>query len=432
MRNTFLIMQREYLQRVRTKAFIIFTILMPLFMTVAVLGPAKLVSLKSAGTRKIVVVTSNPEIADLIKAQMEAKPATSTGGKIGDDDQNPAPKYAVTTKIDTEGELRKQLTAEVSDARIDGYIWVTDNEIAGHKFTYSTRHASDFIDASTVERAVNNALMRSRMVAQGISPDQVDGILKNKLEMDTVRIEKGGKESKAGGMAGIMLPFLLMFMIYMTLIVYGVAVMRSVLEEKTSRIMEVILSSANATQMMAGKVIGVGAVGLTQILIWIVAGFLLSSGAIAAIGPMLKDVQLPVMVYVAFPLCFLLGYLLYSTMYAAVGAMVNSEEEAQQMQWPVLLPLILCTVFAMSVIRDPNSPLAFWASMFPLTSPVIMFVRVAVQPQLPVWQLVLSFAILILTIWGMVWICSRIYRVGILMYGKRPTLPEIMKWIRYA
>lgn len=429
MRNTLLIIKREYLQRVRTKAFIIFTILTPLFMSLAVLGPAKLIGMRSAGTRNIVVVTSNQELGDLIKAQLEG--GNKSQARSTDDDQNSAAKYSVTTKL-ANGSNRKELTAEVSDGKLDGYVWLTDQELASQKFAYSTSHASDFIDASVVERAVNNALMRSRMVAQGLKPDQIDSVLKSKMDMDTVRIEKGGKESKAGGFAGIMLPFLLMFMIYITLIIYGVAVMRSVLEEKTSRIMEVMLSSATSTQMMAGKLIGVGAVGFTQILIWITCGFLLSSGAIAAIRPYLKDVQLPWMVYAAFPVFFLLGYLLYSTMYAAVGSMVNSEEEAQQMQWPVLMPLVLCTVFAMSVIRDPNSQLAFWASMFPLTSPVIMFVRVAVQPQLPVWQVLTSVALLVLTTWGMIWLCSRIYRVGILMYGKRPTLPEIMKWIKYA
>jgi ABC-2 type transport system permease protein len=430
MRNTLLIIKREYLQRVRTKAFIIFTVLTPLFMSLAVLGPAKLIGMKSAGTRNIVVVTSNQDLGDLIKAQLEG--GSKSQAAPTDEDQNPAAKYAVTTKTADSQNLRKELTAQVSDGKLDGYVWLTDQELVSQKFFYSTSHASDFIDASIVERAVNSALMRSRMVAQGLKPDQIESILKSKMNMDTVRIEKGGKETKAGGFAGIMLPFLLMFMIYITLIIYGVAVMRSILEEKTSRIMEVMLSSATSTQMMAGKIIGVGAVGLTQILIWISCGFLLSSGAIAAIRPYLKDVQLPWMVYIAFPIFFLLGYLLYSTMYAAVGSIVNSEEEAQQMQWPVLMPLVLCTVFAMSVIRDPNSQLAFWASMFPLTSPVIMFVRIAVQPQIPVLQVGVSVALLVLTTWGMIWLCSRIYRVGILMYGKRPTLPEIMKWIKYA
>jgi ABC-2 type transport system permease protein len=118
-------------------------------------------------------------------------------------------------------------------------------------------------------------------------------------------------------------------------------------------------------------------------------------------------------------------------MYAAVGAMVNSEEEAQQLQWPVMLPLILCTVFASAVIRDPNSPLAFWTSIFPYTAPIIMFVRVAVQMP-PLWQILLSVVLQLVAIWIMIWICARIYRIGILMYGKRPTLPEIVKWIKYA
>jgi ABC-2 type transport system permease protein len=433
MRNTFLIIKREYLQRVRTKAFIIFTVLMPVFMGVVILGPARLITMNSGGSRNLVVVASNQETADLVKNQLQSVEASEVkrGGQF-DEDQNPAPKYSVETTVGGGDELRKQLTAQVSDGKLDGYIWLTDQEIANQKFFYATKHSSDFFDASTVRGAVNNAVMRLRLIAQGIKPDQVDGIIKNHLSMDTVGIQKGGAQSKAGGMAGIMLPFMLMFMIYITLIIYGVAVMRSVLEEKTSRVMEVMLSSANATQMMAGKILGVGAVGLTQVLIWIVSGFILSSGMVAAMRPYLKDVQLPLMVYICFPVFFLLGYLLYSTMYAAVGAMVNSDEEAQQMQWPVLLPLILCTVFAMSVIRDPSSPLAFWASMFPLTAPIIMFVRVAVQPQLPGWQLALSISLLILTTWGMVWLCSRIYRVGILMYGKRPTIPEIMKWIKYA
>ena len=433
MRNTFLIIRREYLERVRTKAFIIFTVLMPIFMGAAILGPAKLVSMKSTGTRNLVVVASDQNTADLVKNQLQPVGTTEkkTSGQF-DDEENPAPRYSVETKVAAGDDLRKQLTTEVSEGKLDGYIWLTDKEIAKEKFFYGTKHSSDFIDRSTVREGVNNAVMRSRLIAQGIKPDQVDGIISKSLSMDTVGIQKGGKESEAGGMAGIMLPFMLMFMIYLTLIIYGVAVMRSVLEEKTSRVMEVMLSSANATQMMAGKILGVGAVGLTQVLIWIVSGFILSSGVIAAMRPYLKDVQLPLIVYISFPVFFLLGYVLYSTMYAAVGAMVNSDEEAQQMQWPVLLPLILCTVFAMSVIRDPSSPLAFWASMFPLTAPIIMFVRVAVQPQLPMWQLALSISLMILATWGMVWLCSRIYRVGILMYGKRPTLPEILKWIKYA
>ena len=431
MRNVWLIIRREYLERVRTKAFIIFTILTPVFMAAVILGPAKLLSMKSQGTRNVAVVAPSQSDADLVKAQLEGLDAGKKAPEIGED-QNPLPKYSVETKVGANDELKKDLTAQIDSGKLDGYIWITDEEVAKGKFSYFTKHASDFIDISAVERSVNNALMRSRLIAQGLNQEQVENIIKSKLDVDAIRVEKGGKESKAGGMGAIMLPFMLMFLIYITLIIYGVAVMRSVLEEKTSRVMEVMLSSASSTQMMAGKILGVGAVGLTQILIWIGAGFVLSSPGIIAIGSMVKDVKLPIMVFIAFPVFFFLGYLLYSTLYAAIGAMVNSEEEAQQMQWPVLLPLILCTVFAMAVIRDPSSPLAFWASIFPMTAPVVMFLRIVVQPQLPVWQVGLSIVLLILTTIGMVWICGRIYRIGILMYGKRPTLPEIMKWIKYA
>jgi ABC-2 type transport system permease protein len=157
----------------------------------------------------------------------------------------------------------------------------------------------------------------------------------------------------------------------------------------------------------------------------------IGSPIFVAAKSMMKDVHLPLAVVVAFPVFFVLGYLLYSSMYAAVGAMVNSDEEAQQMQWPVLAPLISCAVFASMVVRTPDSPLAMALSMFPLTAPIIMFVRITVATP-PAWQIALSVSLLVATIYGMVWLCSRIYRVGILMYGKRPTLPEILKWIKFA
>lgn len=430
MRNTWLIIRREYLERVRTKAFIIFTLLMPLFMYGIIFLPAKLMSLKSGAKRNITVVATSPEIADAIKQRLE-NPETRDRNATKSDDSEPVPTYVVTTKIGGgDEEERKKLSEEVSSGRIDGFVWVTDQELARGKFVYTTKHASDFIDISAVRDSVNNALMRTRMVAKGIPAAQVTEVLQ-RLEMDTIGIDKSGKESKGGGIGAFLLPFMLMFMIYMTVLIYGVAVMRSVLEEKTSRVVEVMLSSATATQMMAGKILGVGAVGFTQILIWIMSALVVSTPGLLAASSYLKNIQLAPAVFIFFPVFFALGYLLYSTMYAAVGAMVNSDEEAQQMQWPVLLPLIMCSVFASAVIRDPNSPLAFWTSLFPLTSPVIMFVRITVQ-QPPMWQILLAIALAVATEFGLIWLCSRIYRVGILMYGKRPTLPEIMKWIKYA
>jgi ABC-2 type transport system permease protein len=188
-------------------------------------------------------------------------------------------------------------------------------------------------------------------------------------------------------------------------------------------------------QLMAGKIIGVGAVGLTQIAIWIGTGSILGTGGFAMVsqllGDTLKDAHVPTGALVLFPVFFILGYATYACLYAAIGSMCTTDEEAQQLQFPVTLPLVLCMVFATTIMRDPNTPLAFWLSMFPLTSPIIMFVRVSVNMP-PIWQIVASIIISLISLYGLVWITSRIYRVGILMYGKRPTLPEILKWIRYA
>jgi ABC-2 type transport system permease protein len=195
--------------------------------------------------------------------------------------------------------------------------------------------------------------------------------------------------------------------------------------------MEVLLSSVNAKELMAGKVIGVGAVGLTQTAVWAIFLGVIGGQGVAGSSELRESLALSPMVLIALPVFFVLGYMLYSSMYAALGAMVNSEQEAQQWQWFVTLPLIIPIVTIMAVIRQPDSTMSFWMSMVPFFSPILMYVRIVAHTP-PTWQIALSVGILLVTMWGMVLLCSRIYRVGILMYGKRPTLPEIVKWLKYA
>ncbi|HTS55084.1 MAG TPA: ABC transporter permease, partial [Burkholderiales bacterium] len=197
------------------------------------------------------------------------------------------------------------------------------------------------------------------------------------------------------------------------------------------RILEVLLSSVTAKQLLAGKILGVGAVGLTQIVIWVVFALLFSVPGLLSAKSFLGEVHVPTVGMVAFAVFFLLGYLLYSSMYAAIGAMVNTDQEAQQMQWPAMIPIILAVFLMNAVIQHPNSPLAFWLSIFPFFAPILMLVRVLIE-QPPLWQLVLCVALMLLTIYGLLSLSSRIYRIGILMYGKRPTLPELRRWLRYA
>jgi ABC-2 type transport system permease protein len=230
------------------------------------------------------------------------------------------------------------------------------------------------------------------------------------------------------------------FFLYMTILLYAVAVMRATLEEKTSRIVEVIISAMKPWELMLGKIMGVCAVSLTQMAIWISASVALFAGAlpmIIAARPELANLEsireiLPgiglIALFVGF---FLLGFLMYSGLYAAVGAMCNTDEEAQQAQFPMIILMVVPIVMVMPVIQEPNTPMAVWLSLFPLFSPILMWARVA-GGGVPSWQVFLSFVLMALMIWVIAWVAGRIYKVGILMSGKRPTLPELWRWVREA
>jgi ABC-2 type transport system permease protein len=275
-----------------------------------------------------------------------------------------------------------------------------------------------------IRGSVNQALRRELLKNKGFTEPEIDSALQP-VQLDTQ------SPTGSGNPVGVFFTILSMVMIlYITTLLYGINVMRAVLEEKTSRIMEVMLSIAQAKEMMAGKILGVGAVGLTQIGIWVAVALLASSPGLIAGAGMIKGI-LSVKLLIYFAVFFLLGYTLYSTLCAAVGSMVNSEQEAQQLQFLVMMPMIISVIIAVNIIQDPGAPAAFWGSLFPLTAPLIMFLRIALQSP-PAWQIALSIGLMIATTYGLIWLCARIYRVGILMYGKKPTLPQIMKWIRYT
>jgi ABC-2 type transport system permease protein len=433
MRKVLLIIQREYIVRVRTKAFIIFTILMPVLFGAMFVLPGKLM-VRGSETRQVVIVAADAVLADTMKTEL-------VGFRASDDEEAPPADTRKATRADFDVSvetspseaLRQQLTRRVRSGQLDGFAWIEADAVTTRRATYYSRNASDFIEASLVSRAFRLALSERQLSERGFSPAQAKTLL-GPVSVDTVRIDKQGV-NKSNSMAAVALPYVLLITIYVTVLIYGLYVMRSVIEEKSSRVIEVLLGSVTPMQLMAGKIIGVGAVGLTQIGIWFAAAIVLGSGGLAfahqIIGNSMKDAHISAVALILFPVFFLLGYATYACLYAAIGAMCNSDEEAQQLQFPVTLPLILCMACAIPIIRDPNTPLAFWLSMFPLTSPIIMYVRISINMP-PVWQVALSIAISLASLYGLIWLSSRIYRIGILMYGKRPTLPEILKWIRYA
>jgi ABC-2 type transport system permease protein len=425
MHNTFLIARREYLERVRTKSFIIMTILLPVLMLSATILPGLLMMKGSKEAKHIVVVASDANTGELIRDQLTKPPAQQESEPEGLRKNAPQKAtLAVDVSTDTSAAQRTSLIDKVNHKQLDGVLFATRDAIASKKITFITRDVSSFISNTEIERSVNQAVRRGTLKTKGLSDPEIEDVLQ------TVHLDTQTPTGTSNPIAVFITVFSMVMIMYVTVLLYGINVMRAILEEKTSRVMEVMLATARPRELMAGKIIGVGAVGLTQIAIWAVMALLGTSYSALSSGVSIKGI-LSLKLILFFGAFFLLGYALYSTLCAAIGSMVNSEQEAQQLQFIVMLPLIVAAVIMNGVIQSPNGSTAVWASLFPLTAPLIMFLRIALGPP-PIWQIALSIFLMIATTYGLVLLCSRIYRVGILMYGKRPTLPEIMKWLRYA
>ena len=414
MRNTWLVIKREFLERVRAKSFIISTILMPAFVFAITVLPTKLMSMKSNEVIRLVVAVSNREVADAVDKQLHSKDVER--------------KFQVDKQVVTsdDPQIRQALDDQVKNKKIDGYVWLTNQAIADGKVAFVALSTSDFIINANVRGAADDGIRRARLLQRGIAGSELEAILKP-VNVDTIAL---GQQKKGGELAQFFAAFLVAMMIYITLLMYGMSVMRSVLDEKSSRIIEVLLSSIKPKELMAGKLFGVGAVGLLQMAIWALFIVVLGSPGIAS--PQVRELFSTNPLLVVFlPIFFVLGFMLYSGLFAALGAMVNSEQEAQQWQWFVMMPLIIPIIMVSSVIASPGSAMSTWLSMVPFFTPILMYVRIVAQTP-PWWQIGVSIGLMLATTYVIVILASRIYRVGILMYGKRPTLPEIVKWLKYA
>jgi ABC-2 type transport system permease protein len=306
MRNTWLIVRREYMERVRTRSFIVLTLLLPAIIAAAFVLPAKIATMKSGAPRRLVVVTSNPRFGEVVRSQLlaSAKEDEEDGTITEDAPKEQENDYIVEVDTNPTEAERAVLREKVSSGAIDGYLWLSDDAIAQRKVIYSGREMTDFMQKSWLSDRLTRAMAEQQLAVRGMTSTQADALFKPvKLEM--VHVENG-QESKSDGRGMFFAVFAMVMLLYTAVIFYGVSVMRSVLEERNTRIMEVLLSSATSTELMAGKLIGVGAVGLTQIVIWI-----LMAGAIAlpslAANPNLHALSIPPLVLAAFVVFFLLG-----------------------------------------------------------------------------------------------------------------------------
>lgn len=432
-----LIIQREYLSRVRKRTFILSTILTPLFF-IGVMAAIVWITLKNVRNERVAVV----DPAGILKSTIPSGKSVS---------------YAFVSDVDTGNYISKGFTA-ILFAPHAGI-----NE--GNNFKLISDKSLSRMANEQIEEAISQALENNLISTQlKIDPALIDSL---KRQADAVNIE-AVKKDELGALAtsnfdlasGI--GYITAFLIYITLFVYGVMVMRGVMEEKTNRIAEVIISSVRPFQLMMGKIIGIGAVGLTQFLIWMVLLFGLSTALssfipaevmeqagpgmaagtnaqtseairhIASAQVSLSSINWPLIIC-CFIFYFLGGYLFYASLFAAVGSAVNEDtQDAQSLSFPITIPIILAIAIMIHSINDPSSPLATWASIIPFTAPIVMMSRIpfGVPDTVAYWELGLSMLLLVAGFLGTTWLSAKIYRTGILMYGKKPSWKEMMRWVK--
>ncbi|MEK6408402.1 MAG: ABC transporter permease [Acidobacteriota bacterium] len=433
MKKVWIIIRREYLVRVRTRAFLLGTIISPVLM-LALLAMPIFFATRGGGERRVTVLdqSGDPELFEAIKHSLESR---------GDGDEevegrNPnlgRTHYILTRRVVAPGEdkqaIQLQYQQQAAKDPDTTYMVLQAGGLDHVEVEYFAKNTSDF-SIGTLERAINDAVSALRLKRAGLNPAQIAAYTK-RIELKRNKITASGGVEE-GGRADFIVAFAMLFFIYMTVLIYGLSVMRGVIEEKQSRIVEVLVSSVRPTQMMLGKVIGIGLVALTQVGVWALSALLLTTAGVsvfAARGMTMPNIPVSLLVY--FVVYFVLGYFLYATLYALVGATVSSEDEAQQAQIPVTILLVVPMMIFNMIIANPTSTASIALSMIPFFAPTLMMMRIAVVNP-PVWQILLSMGIMLATILGCVWVAARIYRVGILMYGKRPSIAELGRWLRYS
>jgi ABC-2 type transport system permease protein len=413
------IIKREYLTRVRSKGFLIGTLISPLVMSSFILIPYFVG--RSAGPDRYQITILDQSGDDFLFESLRTALAPTRPRQ---------PRYELLReeiKSQEELDARQQaLSQRVADKQLDGYLILPREALGRKEIKFYAQNSTSFSNRARLEDAVNEAVFERRIAREGLNTERIRELTKS-VGLTVVN-ERG--ESDRGRVA---LAFTLVMLIYLTVLVYGVTVMRGVMEEKQSRIIEVLLASVRPFELMVGKVIGIGLVGLTQYLVWAIFGLALSAlsagAAIAVSGAALPKISVSLMIY--FIVYYLLGYFLYATLYAMVGAMVSNEDDGQHVQWPITMTFATSVLVSTLAMENPNGVAVTVLSLIPFLGPSLMFLRIALGAA-PAWQIAASIASLIVTIIAVVWIAAKIYRVGVLMYGKRPTLPELFRWLKYS
>jgi ABC-2 type transport system permease protein len=436
-----LVLSREYTTRVKKKSFIVVTLLMPVLMAAMFILPAYFMSQDDTKVRTIAVYDGST----ILLGQLESNEYT---------------KY----KFIPEEEYNK-IKENLKSTDYYALLTIHPNILTTKTVQLISTSNIPFDLKNQIQNKIRSVIEKEKMaevIKQTAIPDLEARIkaTKTPISVNTIKLGESGEAKKSSTEIGMILGYIFGFVIYFFLLIYGQMVMQGVMEEKQSRIVEVIISSVKPFELMMGKIIGIAMVGLTQLAIWIILGVAIISGArgmipgaqkagtaqelmtqaqvanqapeqldkIQDILGMLGSVNFPLIIG-CFIFFFIGGYLLYSSLFAAVGSAIDTQEDAQQFIMPIMMPIILSIMVMMSAIKNPEGSVAFWFSMVPFTSPIVMMARIPFG--VPYWQLALSMIILIVSFVGMVWAAGKIYRTGILMYGKKASWKELGKWLTY-
>ena len=411
--NVWAVIRREYLQRVRSKWFIFGTVAGPLLMAGLFVVPIYMASRSEDAERTLAIVDATGVLYERLAPELEA----------GGWDVRSEPWTSDVVAV---------LTERVEAEEGGGFVVLDERTVeTGEAVLYVPRRPSA-LRTLTLRGEITRAALENALERSGVDADAI--LNGGELRVEVLSDASGTEDPR------FMVAYFGAFFLYMVILIYSVAVMRATLEEKTSRIVEVIISSMKPWHLMLGKIVGVGAVSLTQVAVWLASGALLATAGIPAIlaarpelggFEQIADVLPGVGLLSLFVAFFVLGFFMYSGLYASVGAMCNSDEEAQQAQVPLVVFIVAPIILVMPVIQDPTSSLSTGLSLFPLFSPILMWARVA-SGGAPAWQVALSFVLMALAVVAIAWLAGRIYKTGILMTGKRPTLPELWRWVREA
>jgi ABC-2 type transport system permease protein len=409
-----LIIKREYLTRIKTKGFIIGTILVPLIGLAFCLLIIFLVNHKPTHSMRLVIVDNSGQLAQPITQGLDAKL------------ENGQPEFNIVetnVRPASPDVVQQDLRARINAEKIDAYLWIPRDP--KDSFELHMRNPDNFSLIGPLSGAVDQAVISARLSERGVHLDDIKSILRG-TDLKLMKISEG---------QSIGIAVALVVLLYTALLMYGIITMRSVLEEKTTRTMEVLISAVRPFELLCGKILGVAAAAFTQFAVWMISTALLFTyGALAAMGmggTAMSGVHVPISLVLYATIFFIGGYFLYSSMFAAIGAACSNEQDAQQLQWIAMAPLVFCMVIYSMVLNDPTSTASVVLSEIPFFAPVLMALRISLQTP-PAWQIVLSLFLLLVTTVVTIWASAKIYRVGILMYGKRPSLVEMFRWLRYS